>query len=103
MMKLGPSACAAAGNVRYIVTFCCGTATIDYLLRRCVPPSWIDFKDFCKEEKSDHLRPAQNMINRALALTISALVLGGCMQTAHEYPQLAKIEARDKKLLDKAP
>lgn len=25
------------------------------------------------------------------------------MQTAHEYPQLAKIELRDKKLLDKAP
>jgi lipoprotein-anchoring transpeptidase ErfK/SrfK len=43
------------------------------------------------------------MLFRSIAFVFVALVLGGCMQTAQEYPQLAKIDGRDKKLLDKAP
>jgi lipoprotein-anchoring transpeptidase ErfK/SrfK len=40
---------------------------------------------------------------RAIGFALSCLVLGGCMQTAHEYPQLAKIDGRDKKFLDNPP
>lgn len=40
---------------------------------------------------------------RNLALVVLAAFVGGCMQTAHEYPKLAKIEGRDKNLLQKAP
>lgn len=43
------------------------------------------------------------MWDRTLALVILALFVSGCMQTAHEYPELAKMQPRDKTLLDKAP
>ncbi len=34
---------------------------------------------------------------------LAGLLAGGCVQTTHEYPKLAKIEGKDKKLLDTAP
>lgn len=43
------------------------------------------------------------MSYRTPALVVISAFLSGCMQTVHEYPKLAKIEARDRKLLDQAP
>lgn len=40
---------------------------------------------------------------RAAVFVLIVLLAGGCAQTTHEYPKLAKIEGNDKKLLDKAP
>ena len=41
---------------------------------------------------------------RNIALVAFTVAMGGCMQTVqHEYPKLAKVEGRDKALLQKAP
>jgi lipoprotein-anchoring transpeptidase ErfK/SrfK len=42
------------------------------------------------------------MLSRLLLIFGAALLLSGCLQTTHEYPTLAKLEAKDKKLLEKA-